>query len=123
MYKQRLAVFSAFGVGIVSCHLSALIGCWIKMHHAAASACSAVILWALVATVRLTRGYMQYFMFNERETVSFDDILGSNVASNDAFLRQLGMNNEMVTRMLASVLGVRTPGAQAARAHVPEDTV
>lgn len=123
MYKQRYDVFLAFGIGIISCHVSALVGCWIKMQIQAASACSAILLWALVATARFTRRYLQFFTFNESQTVTFDDILGSNVANNEALMRQLGVNSEIVARLLTSILGVRTPGAQGAREHVPEDTV
>jgi len=104
MYKQRYAVFLTFAVGIISCLLSALFLCWIKMNREPAVICSLVLVWAIMSSGRLTKDYLNYFRFNEEETVTFDDILGSSAINNEALMRQLGVSGDQLLSMLNSVM-------------------
>eukprot|EP00747_Dinoflagellata_sp_TGD_P168921 gnl/TRDRNA2_/TRDRNA2_196510_c0_seq1.p1 gnl/TRDRNA2_/TRDRNA2_196510_c0~~gnl/TRDRNA2_/TRDRNA2_196510_c0_seq1.p1 ORF type:complete len:251 (+),score=35.13 gnl/TRDRNA2_/TRDRNA2_196510_c0_seq1:66-755(+) len=119
MYKERRAVFSSFAVGIVACHCTALMACWIKMITIPAIICSGVLLWAMLASYRLARSYCQYFGFSEEEAVTFDELLGSAAVNNEAFIRMLGMNNQAVQRLLRQV----APAGLVTTEHSPETQV
>jgi hypothetical protein len=111
MYKQRFAVFLTFGLGISSCLISAFFLCWIKMRAVAATSCSLLIVWAMFSLVKLTLDYRKFFNFSEDESVSLDDLLGSSAVSNDAVVRQLGVNSEALMRLVSSAIssGRRAP--------------
>merc|ERR1712032_1030596 len=82
MYKQRYNVFMTFAAGLCSCLASALFLCWIKMKFVAALSCSGVICWAFFSLGKLTLDYLRFFRFNEDESVSLDDLLGSSAVNN-----------------------------------------
>lgn len=104
MYSQRFHVFLSFGVGIVSCLLSVLFLCWIKMKTMPALVCTSVLIWGLVSLAKLLRRYTVSFRFNEEETVTLDDILGADLVSKEAIVRQLAAGNDAVARMLGSLV-------------------
>jgi len=104
MYNQRMAVFSTFGLGISSCLVSAFCLCWIKMRTVTATSCSILIISAMFSLVKLTLDYRKFFMFREDESVSLDDLLGSSVISNDAVVRQLGVNDQALMRLVSSAV-------------------
>lgn len=122
MYKQRNSVFVTFGVGIGACLSAAFFLCWIKMGYAAATVCSSIIFWAMFTIIKLSRGYFRFFKFDEAETVSLDDILGSDTVNNEALMRQLGVNGEQLLKLVASVVP-KGVGGVGGSAHAPDHIV
>eukprot|EP00928_Gymnodinium_smaydae_P066084 TRINITY_DN49136_c0_g1_i1.p1 TRINITY_DN49136_c0_g1~~TRINITY_DN49136_c0_g1_i1.p1 ORF type:complete len:243 (-),score=40.70 TRINITY_DN49136_c0_g1_i1:207-881(-) len=114
MYKQRAIVFRTFGIGIISCCLATISIAWIKMDLVPATICSGVLIWAIASFANLTRSYLEFFKFNEDETVSLDDILGADAVSKEALAKQLGLGSEHLVRLLTTL---------AQPKHTPETTV
>mmetsp|Transcript_22357 Transcript_22357/g.48928 ORF Transcript_22357/g.48928 Transcript_22357/m.48928 type:complete len:232 (-) Transcript_22357:62-757(-) len=102
MYNARYTVFLTFGVGITSSLITACFICWLIMEPIPSIVCTLLLIWALISTARFTRRFSKLFTYNEEQTVSFDDILGSEAVNNEALLRQLGVdgNAEALIRLL-----------------------
>eukprot|EP00932_Pfiesteria_piscicida_P001257 SRR837773.11224.p1 GENE.SRR837773.11224~~SRR837773.11224.p1 ORF type:complete len:165 (+),score=39.08 SRR837773.11224:122-616(+) len=95
MYNARFTVFLSFGIGVAAALIAAMFICWLVMEPVPSIICTLLLLWSLVSTARFTRNFSRLFMYNEDQTVSFDDILGSDAVNNDALLRQLGVDGNV----------------------------
>lgn len=80
MYEERIAVFTAFAVGLACTVGSVVICVWLILHWEAALICMTLSIYTFVKIYRNYRRVVRRFIFNEEETVNFDDIFSGPAA-------------------------------------------
>mmetsp|Transcript_12608 Transcript_12608/g.18536 ORF Transcript_12608/g.18536 Transcript_12608/m.18536 type:complete len:255 (-) Transcript_12608:125-889(-) len=80
MYEERIAVFTSFAIGLACTVGSVVICVWLMLHREAALICMTLSIYTIVTIYRNYRRVVRRFIFDEEETVNFDDIFSGPAA-------------------------------------------
>ena len=74
-------VFTSFALGLFSLLAAIIFASWLMMPLEAALVSTCVVLYAMTSTYRNGSRYFTMFSYDERDSVSFDDILNTEWAA------------------------------------------
>lgn len=80
LYDERISVFTAFAIGL-ACTVGSVVVCvWLILHWEAALICMTLSIYTVVKIYQNYRRVVRRFVFDEDETVNFDDIFSGPAA-------------------------------------------
>jgi len=80
LYEERKSVFAAFAVGL-ACTVGSVVVCvWLILHLEAALICMSIAIFTIVKIYQNYIRVYRRFVFDENETVNFDDIFNGPAA-------------------------------------------